>query len=147
MSLFFQRLPEFIVHHPLLVAAFVVFLLATFWVEWGDKSGFPGLGVAELVMHANRGDVVLVDIRDSAAFASGHILDAISMPKADLNVEDKRFKKAKAGKAKTLVLVCQQGVSAKAAAKQFKLAGYDVMVLRGGMSAWQKEEMPLVRGV
>ncbi len=75
----------------------------------------------------------IVDIRDPAAFAMGHIPTAISMN--EHNVEEVI---GPLDKEKTLVVCCYHGISSQGAAGYFMEKGFkDVHSMTGGYEAWR----------
>ncbi|MES2322067.1 MAG: rhodanese-like domain-containing protein [Pseudomonadota bacterium] len=91
----------------------------------------------------NRGKTVVIDVRDAAEFANGHLRDAKNIPLADLG---KRIGELDKSKGKSIVLVCQTGARADKAVKQLTAAGFDeVVVLDGGLAAWQAASLPTVK--
>ncbi|MEE4110942.1 MAG: rhodanese-like domain-containing protein, partial [Halieaceae bacterium] len=85
---------------------------------------------------------VFVDLRDAAAFKKGHIVDAIHLPAAKV-VE--RKDELEAWRDKPVVLVCNMGQQAGAAAKQLRAAGFDrVFKMAGGMIEWSNLQLPTV---
>jgi rhodanese-related sulfurtransferase len=49
-------------------------------------------------------------------------------------------------KNKTLVVVCDKGISAFSAARMLEKSGFsDVVVMEGGIDAWKAQNLPLTR--
>lgn len=99
------------------------------------------LSVVEARALLDRG-IELVDVRDSAEWASGHIPGARSLPLAEL-----RAAPQKAGLSSNEVLfVCAGGLRSQTAAR---LAGHHgvkrVYSLAGGTQAWVRAGMSLTR--
>ncbi|NQV98543.1 MAG: thiosulfate sulfurtransferase GlpE [Rhodospirillales bacterium] len=83
----------------------------------------------------NDGDVVILDIRDPASFAEGHIDGAKHIEEVDVDAfitgEDK---------AKPLVVCCYHGNSSQSAAQFFAEKGFtNVYSLDGGFGGWPEE--------
>jgi len=98
------------------------------------------LQVTQLI---NRGKTVVIDVRDAAEFANGHLRDAKNLPLADLG---KRIGELDKLKGRSVVVVCQSGARADKAVRQLKAAGFDdVVVLDGGLAAWQAASLPTVK--
>lgn len=97
----------------------------------------------EVTQLINRGKSVVVDVRDSAEFAAGHLRDARHIPLAELAQRAGELDKSKS---KTVVLVCQKGVRSLSAAKLLEKAGFtDVVSLDGGLDAWKAQGLPLTK--
>lgn len=95
----------------------------------------------EVTLLINRGKAVVLDVRDGAEFAAGHLPDAKNIPAAEL---DKRIGELDKFKSKTVVVVCQSGTRAFGAAAKLQKAGFaDVVNLDGGVTAWKTAGLPL----
>jgi rhodanese-related sulfurtransferase len=91
----------------------------------------------------NQGKSVIVDVREPAAFAAGHLRDAKNIPLKEL---PNRISELEKFKSKTVIVVCQTGVQSAKAASQLKKAGFnDVVSLSGGLAAWQAQGLPLAK--
>jgi rhodanese-related sulfurtransferase len=105
------------------------------------KAG-PALSPQQAINLVNAEGGVFVDLRDAAAFKKGHIVDAIHLPAAKV-VE--RKDELEAYRDKPVVLVCNMGQQAGAAAKQLRAAGFDrVFKMAGGMIEWSNLQLPTV---
>jgi rhodanese-related sulfurtransferase len=88
----------------------------------------------------NDGAVVL-DVREPAEFAAGHLANSRNIPVGDL---DKRVTDLPANK--PVIVVCASGSRAARAASSLRKAGRtDVFCLDGGLSGWQQAGLPVVR--
>lgn len=112
------------------------------WSLVGSRfSGGKQVGPLELVQSINRSHPVVIDVRDDAEFAAGHVVGAKHFPLAKLS---ERLGELQKSKTKSVVLVCQTGTrSASAAAILRKNEFTDVAVLAGGVNAWQQSNLPL----
>ena len=108
-----------------------------------SAGGVPSLTSAEAVTLINRNNATVLDVRDEAEFANGHIADAIHIPGADL---ESRIAELKKYKTKPLLVNCQRGArSAKACEILRKAEFTQVHNLHGGLDAWQQAKLPLVK--
>lgn len=97
----------------------------------------------DVTLLINRSKATIVDVRDAKEFAQGHLLEAKNIPLAEL---DQRIGELDKFKSKSLVVVCQSGARASAAAAKLAKAGFtDVVNLDGGIAAWQKSGLPLAK--
>lgn len=95
------------------------------------------LGATRLM---NDGAVVL-DVRENAEFAGGHLPNAKNIPNADL---EKRA--AELPSDKPVLVVCATGQrSGKAATVLRKLGREKVYCLDGGLGAWRQAGLPVVK--
>lgn len=91
----------------------------------------------------NQGKTVIVDVRDAADFAAGHVRGAINIPLKEL---PQRVGELEKSKSKSIIIVCQTGMQSAKAAARFKQAGFqDVYSLTGGLAAWQGQGLPVAR--
>jgi len=88
--------------------------------------------------------VCLLDVRTPAEYETAHLEGAVLMPVDRLDCAAA----AAAGQGAALrVLVCQSGMRATKAAGQLAAAGQQGwVVLDGGVGAWDKAGLPLIRG-
>ncbi|GIU49715.1 thiosulfate sulfurtransferase GlpE [Shewanella sp. KT0246] len=96
-------------------------------------STFKHLSINELIhMTADSDDVQIVDIRDAASYAAGHIEGSIH-----LTNENIAHVMADADMDNPLVVVCYHGISSQGAAGYLIEQGFDdVYSLDGGFTAW-----------
>lgn len=138
-----NKLVEFAAANPYLVTATVLMLIAVvaFELRLRARASFE-VSVAEAVRMINNGAAV-VDVRDAARFAAGHIVDAVNMTPADLAKGEEGKIKKKRG----VVVVCNAGNESLDCVRRLRAAGFDgAFSLGGGVDTWQRENQPLVRG-
>lgn len=133
-----EQLSEFAVNHWILVTAFFAvagLLLASV------LTGASGVSVQQAVQRINREDAVVIDVRSTADFERGHIIDSISLPASDIEQAAERLK---SHMNRPLLVVCASGSASNAAVRQLKSQGFtQAEVLRGGINAWQQDNLPL----
>ncbi|MCL2656585.1 MAG: rhodanese-like domain-containing protein [Betaproteobacteria bacterium] len=106
--------------------------------------GGSGLSPVEATMLINRENAIVVDVREAAEFATGHIPNARNIPLAEL---EKRIGELAKFKNKPIVLVCQSGMRSSRALATLVKAGFEkVQNLGGGIAGWQKNGHPLIKG-
>ena len=87
------------------------------------------------------GGARVVDVREQAQYDAGHIVGAIRVA-PDALAEDKRLKKNR-----PVVVVCDNGTNSSRCSDQLRAAGFEsAYSLRGGLAAWQQDNLPLVSG-
>jgi rhodanese-related sulfurtransferase len=138
-----QRLLEYISHHPYLTSLAVAMALAVMVFELRTRSqNFSALLPQEAIRLMNQG-AQMVDLRDTAAFAAGHVTGARHLAPEQRDMAAESLKKFKD---KMLVLYCEQGQSAASVTRQLHASGFTkVFTLRGGLAAWRAEGLPLQR--
>lgn len=103
----------------------------------------PGneVGVIEAVQLINRRDAVVVDVREDAEYATGHIANARHIPLAKVA---ERIRELEKFKSRPVIVYCRSGSRAASAAGILRNNGFsEVVALHGGISAWQEAGMPL----
>jgi rhodanese-related sulfurtransferase len=132
---------KFIIDHIFIVAIVVLSGGALLWPALQPRGRrASALQVTQLI---NRGKTAIVDVRDAAEFATGHLRDAKNIPLADLSGRIGELDKSKA---KTVVVVCQTGARSDKAVRKLAAAGFDdVYKLDGGLAAWQAAGLPVAK--
>ena len=119
-----------------------MFLLVAFVINEG-KQGGAAITPTNLVNLVNREGAMLLDIRDTKDYSSGHIAGAVSMPVSSI---DARIGELESHKDKPVVLVCKMGQHASATGRKLKALGFEnVRRLSGGMSEWTASSLPVVK--
>jgi rhodanese-related sulfurtransferase len=142
MDQFFQ----FVINHWELWLLLLVIIVLLVVNEYINKAlGVPQLSSNEVINLMNRQNAVVVDIRDHTAFSSGHIANAINIPRTEIMQALEKLHKFKT---KPLVLTCAQGQQVVSIAKKLKRAGVENLnILKGGMAAWSSADLPVKKGV
>jgi rhodanese-related sulfurtransferase len=134
-----QQLIEFIGNHWVLfvaLAAIIGLLVHNFLV--GSKGS---VDPAEATVLINHKDAVVVDVRPTADFAKGHIINSLNIP---MNGFNKQIGTLQKHKDKPILVACRSGSQSSAACQQLRKEGFeDVHNLRGGVMAWQSASLPL----
>jgi rhodanese-related sulfurtransferase len=87
---------------------------------------------------------LFLDVRTPAEFQEVHIQGAVLQPLSDLNPS--KVQELTAGKS-GCVVVCRSGGRARQASEKLISSGIsNVVVLEGGVSAWDSAGLPVVRG-
>ena len=136
------QIPEFATNNPVLVLAFVVLLVLTFFNELKIISQrFSKLTPAAAVQLMNSEDVVVLDVREPSETAGGKIARAIQIPVSGLT---KRVGELAKHKDKSLLVYCKTGSRSGVACKELDKQGFEkVFNLDGGVTAWQDAHLPL----
>ena len=145
MNDFLTRLPQFVGNHVLLVAAFVVIILALIGLEVSRKfRGFRELTPGALVQAINRGEPLVIDLSAIADFEKGHIAGSKNVTPSQFDPENKDLAKAKDLQ---VVTVCKNGMESGKAARRLVKAGFtNIATLAGGLDAWRRADLPLAKG-
>lgn len=135
---------EYAGNHPFLFFGMMLMFAIVFAYEMraARRKGLD-ISPAEAVAMINAG-AQPVDVRAAAQFEKAHLLDARNIPVADLDQNMHALEKLKE---RGILLYCENGsVSAKAAEtlRTRGLAG--VKSLKGGLTAWRTEHLPVFSG-
>ena len=133
---------EFLSQNLIWVAAFVI--VANLWI-WsflqGSVKGVGSVSALSLPALQRGGKSVIIDVNTPESFAKGHIPDAINVPVADINADNKALMKHRDS---TVIIVCQSGNQSSKAARSLLSLGFEKLhILNGGLVSWNKENLPL----
>ena len=132
---------EFVAQQWILFAALLVVCIMLIMHET-RRSG-PSLSPQQAINLVNAEKGAFLDLRDSAEYKKGHIVDAMHIPLAKL---ESRMAELEKYRDKPIVLVCKMGQQSGTAGKQLKAAGYDnVYKMSGGMMEWGNLQLPTVK--
>ena len=96
---------------------------------------------AEATLLMNREDALVLDVRETGEWSSGHIAGARHITLAQL---DKRISEIEKFKDRPIIVCCASGNRSASAAGQLKKGGFErVFSLGGGISAWLEASLPL----
>lgn len=138
-----QQLIHFIANHWLLSCALIVVLILLFIEELRGRHSASHVTEADAIKLINQQRAGVVDIRDKEAFDSGHIVNALHIPQADLMNNLDKIKKYRE---KPLLLVCNSGHNSQTMAAKLRKQGFTtVYSLAGGLQAWKAAGLPLVK--
>jgi rhodanese-related sulfurtransferase len=99
------------------------------------------LSPAEATLMMNREDALVLDVRETGEWSSGHIQGARHITLAQL---EKRMSEIEKFKEKPIIVVCASGNRSASACGQLKKGGFDkVYSLGGGVSSWIEANLPL----
>ena len=107
----------------------------------GNLTGGKRLGTAEAVRLINDRDPLIVDVRTSADFKRGHLLNALSLPLAKLDEQVGQLGK---DKARPVLVYCALGSSSVTAVDKLRKNGFtEAYPLKGGINNWQASNLPI----
>ncbi len=127
------------------IALIVIALVSGALLLWPTitRRGRGGISAGEATTLINRRNAVVIDLRPATEFAKGHLPSARNIEQAELSAKIGQIAK---NKSNPVVLVCQTGQQSARASRVVTEAGYaEVHVLQGGVDAWQKAGMPVVK--
>jgi rhodanese-related sulfurtransferase len=133
---------EFLLNNIALVA---LFLASGALLVWPDLSRFAGgadsVGTLAATQLMNQPGSLVLDVREAAEFAAGHLPRARHIPLGELA---KRVDEIAKFKDKPVVVTCRSGARSGSACRTLKNAGFTkVYNLKGGVPAWEQASLPV----
>lgn len=133
---------EFIQNNIMTIAIAVASGVMLLWPSF--RRGGLVVNPTQATMLINREDALVVDVRDTHEYSTGHIPDARNIPLKDLAG---RVSELEQYKDKPLILVCASGVRSGQACAQLQKLGFTKLNnLDGGVHTWEKAGLPMKRG-
>ena len=134
-----MELINFLIEHFYFSAPLVIVLILFFISN--SKKGGTKISCQSLIGLSNQDQALIVDLRSSEAFNSGHITASINIPVNDVSRRSNEI----INSTKSVVLVCETGSSSTNAGETLKKEGLkDIFILRGGINEWKMSNLPLV---
>jgi rhodanese-related sulfurtransferase len=137
------QLVDFASQHPWLIGGLFVAWIAVMFYEIRLRAGgVTHVSPADAVRLINKGALV-IDVRKPDAFGAGHIVNARNIDLDQLKGEEATIAKKKD---KIWRAVCDIGGVSGMAAGLLRKAGYpNAFSLKGGLSGWRADNLPLVK--
>ncbi|HEX9472896.1 MAG TPA: rhodanese-like domain-containing protein [Steroidobacteraceae bacterium] len=138
-----QRLLEYAAHHRGLTVLALGAVLAVLVYEFRERARAVGaVSPQDAVRLMNMG-ATLLDLRSAEAYTAGHIRGARHLPPERLADGLEALKRLRDRK---VIVYCERGASAAGAMRALQQQGFSqVVTLRGGLSAWRAEHLPVAR--
>jgi len=113
-----------------------------FWAYFGNRlRGVKEIGTSEALQLINHKNALVLDVREPDEFKSGHILNAKNIPLGKLK---ERIGELERHRDQPVVVVCRTSNRSNAGCAQLKKQGFtQAYLLRGGVVAWGKADLPL----
>lgn len=131
---------DFVAEQWPLVGILAVFVVAFLILE--SRKGGSTISFHEATRLVNKGEAIILDVRDSSDFKAGHIVDAVNIPYSSLNEKAAELENHKS---KQIIVVDKMGQYTGAAGKILRDKGYQVARLQGGITEWTQQSLPLVK--
>ncbi|MBL8503263.1 MAG: rhodanese-like domain-containing protein [Rhodocyclaceae bacterium] len=111
------------------------------WQTWQARGA--AVSPMQATMMINREEAVVVDVREPAEYAGGHIPNARHIP---LSQFDKRLPELDKYKGRAVIVSCASGNRSSSACNRLRRAGFEkVFNLSGGVSAWDQAGLPITK--
>ena len=134
-----MELINFLIEHFYFSAPLVIVLILFFISN--SKKGGTKISCQSLISLSNQYQALIVDLRSSEAFNSGHITASINIPLNDVSRRSNEI----ISSTKSIVLVCETGGSSTNAGETLKKEGLKhIFILKGGINEWKMSNLPLV---
>lgn len=139
-----DQLIQFVVNHWLLWTALVLVIVLLVYEETKrNVKGVLQVSPQQLTNLMNRESAVVVDVREANSFEQGHIVSAIHIPLTKLEESINKLNKYKS---KPIILVCDIGQMSPRAGAILRKHGFEkIYYLSGGIAAWQRAGLPMVK--
>jgi len=132
---------QFIQNNWILIAIAFVSGAMLVWPMVRRSAGGAAVSTLQATQLINREDALVIDLREAAAYAKGHILGARNVPLGEL---PRRAGELEKFKAKPLIVHCETGNRSAGAAAALRQQGFTrVHTLAGGYAAWQQAGLPV----
>lgn len=133
---------EFLLNNIWLVALFVASGTMLLWPEISRLVGASNeIGTLDATRLMNQGSTLVLDVREGAEYAAGHLPRARHIPLGELSGRVGEIGKYKD---KAIIVTCRGGALSGRASKLLKNAGFTaVYQLKGGLAAWQQASLPV----
>jgi len=138
------QLIEFATNNLLMVGALAVIAALIIKTEIGLRlSNITQLNVNEAVRLMNDDNVVVLDVRESNEYSSGHIRDSVHIPMSALV---KRLGELDKYKSKPILAYCRSGSRSNSACNTLNKQGFEnVSNLAGGIMSWTSANLPVTK--
>ncbi len=130
-------------NHWLVAATVVVLVLVIVFEMRARAESFSAVSPQDAIRMMNRG-AVIIDLRPAEQYAAGHLCGARRMDGEQILKAGETLKKYMQ---KPLIVYDESGSLGTSAARQLKSQGFtQAFNLRGGLSAWRSDNLPLEKG-
>ncbi len=139
-----DQITEFASNHLILVTSFVVILFMLLYGEYKRLTRCYGeVSPNEAVLMMNHDDAMVLDVREANEYSDGRIKGSKHIPLGNLK---QRLEEIKDYKDQKVIVVCRSGNRSGQASEVLCKSEYSqVFNLKGGVLAWQSDNLPLVK--
>lgn len=139
-----QEYIEFAQNHPFLIGGFFAILAMIIWIEFSRiTQKFSDVSPKDVVALLNGGSTLLIDVRDNNEVKDGVIKGAKHIPLAEFG---QRIGTISGDKDKNVIVYCRSGNRSASACRTLTKNEFEnVYNLKGGIMAWEGDNLPLSR--
>lgn len=138
--LFVEDIVTFVQEQIFLVGALLLLIVA-FYRKEAASAGVK-LSTSQVIQAMNADTAVVLDVRDSKDFEQGHVTNAINIPHAKVADSLKQLEKYRD---KQIIVTDNIGQHASTVSRLLAGADFDIALMRGGMSEWKNDGLPVVK--
>ncbi|MDR0587504.1 MAG: rhodanese-like domain-containing protein, partial [Burkholderiales bacterium] len=120
-----------------LLSATAFFFLPIFRRRFSPANGLNTLEATRLM---NAGGTMIIDVREEAEFAGGHLTRAVNIPLSQL---EERLPDIQKKSSKNILVYCERGHRSARAAKILAKSNKTIHNLSGGIVAWKEANLPV----
>ena len=103
--------------------------------------GSSGVSPGQATLLLNREDAVVIDVRESGEWTTGHIANARHVALSQI---DKQLGDLEKFKSRPVIVCCASGNRSSSACSKLRKAGFEkVFNLSGGIGAWKEAGLPV----
>lgn len=137
-----EQITEFIGNNTFLVVAWIGLAIALLLSEFGGKfRSFQEVSPQQAIQLMNREDALVVDTRAHTEYSAGHITGAKQLDLSKVEAVSPLFKGMQE---KPVIFYCKSGISSQQAAARLGKAEYKrVYSLKGGITGWVSDQLPV----
>ena len=135
---------QFIEHNWLLAGFAILLFIALIYVEQRvTTSQKTTLSAQDATLRMREKGTLIVDLSTAESFAKGHIAGAKNFTEDSVEAFQKQFKKHQE---RLVILACPSGATASQWVAKLRKQGFsETYAINGGLQAWRKAQLPLVK--
>lgn len=130
-------------HWTLSLALIIVIILLMMLEFMRSKNNARRINHSRATLMINHDNAIVLDVRTTEAFLSGHIVDAISLPANEIQTKLTKLDKYKT---QPIIVYCANGTDSDRIANLLIKQQFNAFVLQGGLRQWKEANLPLVKG-
>ena len=136
---------EFVLRHWALCGLFILLISLLLFEETRSNGMQARLSPQAATQLINGDNAKILDIRSPSAFEKGHIIGAKQYSAEALKGGNND--KINKHKDRAILIVCANGQTSSAVFSKMKKQGFkQLAILAGGMSKWQQDNLPVIKG-
>jgi rhodanese-related sulfurtransferase len=116
------------------------------WPMLRGVAGGSNVDTLRATLLINKDNALVLDVREEAEFAAGHIINARNVPLSRLSASSDAADRVSKRRDRPIVVCCASGNRSAAAVAALKKMGFpNAYGLSGGLSAWREAGLPTER--